>query len=508
VAAGQDGPVGGAVPAEQDGPVGGAVPAGHARYAGEVTDPTRDSSAPPESVYTPFPSFQEWMASFDVDTALFDGFAARLTSAKGSSTPESMTRAIEIATKWAAIDTGAIEGLYDVDRGFTFSVAAQAAAWDNIHLAKDDYTERAIKDALEAYEFVLDAATQTVPVTEVLIKQVHEIICASQDEFTVITAVGPQKQAMPKGTYKQHPNSPFNIASGSVHGYASVLDTPPEMGRLVAELTSAEFTAAHPVAQAAYAHYAFVCVHPFADGNGRVSRALASIYLYRSPGVPLVIFADQKNGYIDALEAADAGRYGAFSQFVFDRTVDTLQLVADEARTAEAGPLSARIDQLNASLLGAGGLPHDEVDALAGLLMKEFQAALVGVRGAAGLQSPLSSTVSSNYGHRGSPTDGYRDVTSAQFIAVHVESAAPATAAADVSYFAGVARPSTRGAELIIRRTDASVVVEAFFRDVTPLVTSALRHRLELAAEREFTETVSRTVARAEDELRSKGYLE
>ena len=494
--------------ATEDGPAGGAVRASRARYAGEVTDPTRDSSAPPESVYTPFPSFQEWMASFDVDTALFDGFAARLTSAKGSSTPESMTRAIEIATKWAAIDTGAIEGLYDVDRGFTFSVAAQAAAWDNIHLAKDDYTERAIKDALEAYEFVLDAATQTVPVTEVLIKQVHEIICASQDEFTVITAVGPQKQVMPKGTYKQHPNSPFNIASGSVHGYASVLDTPPEMGRLVAELTSAEFTAAHPVAQAAYAHYAFVCVHPFADGNGRVSRALASIYLYRSPGVPLVIFADQKNGYIDALEAADAGRYGAFSQFVFDRTVDTLQLVADEARTAEAGPLSARIDQLNASLLGAGGLAHDEVDALAGLLMQEFSAALEGAQTSAGLRAPLSSSVLHHRGHGVSEVPGYRGVPAALAASLSIRSAPPADAQVALQYDVGVARPSTRGAEFIVRRNDSGVVVEAFLRDLTPIVTSALRHRLDLAAEREFTAAVARTVGRAEDQLRSKGYLE
>lgn len=30
------------------------------------------------------------------------------------------------------------------------------------------------------------------------------------------------------------------------------------------------FVKAHPVLQAAWAHFAFVAVHPFADGNGRV----------------------------------------------------------------------------------------------------------------------------------------------------------------------------------------------------------------------------------------------
>ena len=484
------------------------MPAGRARYAGSVTDPTRASSSPLEGVYTPFPSFSEWLASFDVDVELFDSFAARLTAAKESSTPESMNRAIDIATKWAAIDTGAIEGLYDVDRGFTFSLAAQAAAWDNIHIAKDDYTERAIKDALEAYEFVLDAATHTLPVTEVLIKRIHEIICASQDEFTVITAVGPQKQEMPKGEYKRHANSPFNIATETVHAYASVLDTPPEMTRLVGELNSDAFAEAHPVAQASYAHYAFVCIHPFADGNGRVSRALASIYLYRAPGVPLVIFADQKNVYIDSLEAADAGRHRAFSQFVLDRTIDTMQLVADETRTAAVIPLSTRIDGLNAALLGAGGLPHDDIDALANLLMREFLAAIQNVQAAAGLSAPLSSEVANYSGHGGSSAPGYRDVVSSPATQLQIRSAAPATAAIAVTYYVGVARPSTRGAEFVIRRTDSAIVVEAFLRDLTPVVTSALRYRLELAAQREFNVTVADTVSRAEDELRSKGYLD
>lgn len=72
----------------------------------------------------------------------------------------------------------------------------------------------------------------------------------------------------------------------------------------------------------AYAHCAFVAVHPFADGNGRVARALASAYLYRRPGVPLVIFADQKDEYLDALEETDSGNAQRFVHFVADRLAD------------------------------------------------------------------------------------------------------------------------------------------------------------------------------------------
>jgi Fic family protein len=53
------------------------------------------------------------------------------------------------------------------------------------------------------------------------------------------------------------------------------------MARLVAELGSERFIKAHPIAQASYTHYCLAAIHPFADGNGRVARAVASTYLYR-----------------------------------------------------------------------------------------------------------------------------------------------------------------------------------------------------------------------------------
>lgn len=126
----------------------------------------------------------------------------------------------------------------------------------------------------------------------------------------MVTEVGPQHHSLPRGTYKNHPNSPFNFEREEMHGYAPVADTQPEMHRLVETLNEYEFSTLDPVSQAAYAHYAFVCIHPFADGNGRVARALASTFLYRNPGIPLVIFADQKSDYIAALEAADKGQLG------------------------------------------------------------------------------------------------------------------------------------------------------------------------------------------------------
>jgi hypothetical protein len=122
------------------------------------------------------------------------------------------------------------------------------------------------------------------------------------------------------------PNSP-TLPDGRIHAYAPVADVIPEMGRLIDELRSESFLAAHPVLQAAYAHYAYVSIHPFADGNGRVSRALSSVFLYRSPGIPLVVFADQRNEYYDALSSADNGDPFPFIRFMMVRAMDTIGII-------------------------------------------------------------------------------------------------------------------------------------------------------------------------------------
>ena len=167
--------------------------------------------------------------------------------------------------------------------------------------------------AMDGYNLALDVATGCWPLTEALIRRLHETIMASQ------------KQPLQRGVYKSQQNSPVR-PDGSQHVYASPEETPSEMRRLVEQCRSDAFEAAHPVVQASYVHYAFVCVHPFADGNGRVARALASVFLYRDPGIPLVIFDDQKHHYYDTLESADAGVFRPFIDFIEQRAIDTMNV--------------------------------------------------------------------------------------------------------------------------------------------------------------------------------------
>lgn len=323
--------------------------------------------------YKPFPSFVDWELG-GLDTSDFERYAATLAALKQSVDPATLQAAMTTAQRIAAVDTNAIEGLYPVDRGFTRTIAAQAATWENAMDQRGPHVRPAFEDALNAYEYVLDAATRNIDITEKFIKELHGIICATQENYRVYTQFGPEERPLPKGAYKTMPNSP-SLSDGRVHAYASVDDTPPEMNRLVNELRSEAFLSAHPILQSTYAHYAYVCIHPFADGNGRVARALSSVYLYRSPGVPLVVFADQRNEYYDALASADDGNPVPFLRFMMTRTADAIGIIKSMLQRSSP-PIDSTLKSLT-SLFDSGAdaaQRYAAANQLCGLAVNEAQA--------------------------------------------------------------------------------------------------------------------------------------
>ena len=60
-----------------------------------------------------------------------------------------------------------------------------------------------------------------------------------------------------------------------------------------------------PEVEAAWLHQRFTQIHPFADGNGRVARAIASLVFIRAGWFPLIVKRDDRTRYIEALEKAD-----------------------------------------------------------------------------------------------------------------------------------------------------------------------------------------------------------
>ncbi len=295
-----------------------------------------------DALYKPFPPFSDW-ANCSVDTVRLERYSTSLNRLKEESL-DTLKRALEIVKRAAAVDTGAIEGLYQTDRGFTFTVALQVAHWEAAVSEKGPGVRPLFESQLKAYDYVLDFATQRIPVAEAWIRELHAVVCESQDTYAVYTAIGKQDHPLPKGEYKRNPNHVLQ-RDGSIHSWAPVDLTPAEMHRFCEELRSDAFSAANPILQAAYAHYAFVSVHPFVDGNGRVARALASVFTYRAESIPLLILKGDGD-YLTALEAADNGDIQRFVDFISEKTIETIRLTQDSFKAANAPSSEAALNQL------------------------------------------------------------------------------------------------------------------------------------------------------------------
>lgn len=70
------------------------------------------------------------------------------------------------------------------------------------------------------------------------VRQIHELICAGQETYRVVTSIGWQDRPLPKGRYKDDPNNPISRLTGQEHAHAPPIDEPTEMGRLVLQFRS------------------------------------------------------------------------------------------------------------------------------------------------------------------------------------------------------------------------------------------------------------------------------
>ena len=367
-----------------------------------------------DAQYRPFPDFPTFLAAATVDTDLWERVAASLQQKQADGAQADFDRAVEVALRAAAVDTGALEGEYTVDRGFTMTVATQAEGWEEQVAAKGEHVRRLFEAQLRGYELARDLALSDVPITEAWIRQLHAEVAEGIDTYWVQTPRGWQRQALPKGTYKRLPNH-VKQQDGTKHAYAPVDRVPHEMQRLVAALRTPEFEQAHPILQGAYAHYALVVIHPFADLNGRAARALASTFLLQAQQIPLVIFADQRNEYLDALGAADRGNYQAFVGLMFHCAIQASQLIASHlvppiGQQAEklGGKLALLTRTSEQNLWDIGGGLFQSLDDRAGSILYEAVALLEGV--------DVQVDGGSTYGATSaSAIEGYRPVTRDEF---------------------------------------------------------------------------------------------
>lgn len=91
------------------------------------------------------------------------------------------------------------------------------------------------------------------------------------------------------------------LSDGSIRNFTAPLQLDNAMEDFIVNLANNH---EHPIIKAAHAHYEFVSIHPFIDGNGRTARLLMNLILLQNGYPPAIIRISNRADYILALEVA------------------------------------------------------------------------------------------------------------------------------------------------------------------------------------------------------------
>ncbi len=156
-----------------------------------------------------------------------------------------------------------------------------------------------------AFDLIEDIARRKKQINHVVIQRIHEAVTAGILEDA--------------GKYRTK-----NVRiTGSTK-------TPPDWSKVTKLMDDLIKTIAHyknhTVEIAAILHHRFVEIHPFIDGNGRVSRLLTNLYLLAHGYPPVVLKIEDRGKYYRFLRAADAGNPGPFVNFIAKAVDESLTM--------------------------------------------------------------------------------------------------------------------------------------------------------------------------------------
>ena len=157
----------------------------------------------------------------------------------------------------------------------------------------------------EAIDYIESLSQAESPIGEWEIRQIHSLIMRRISP----TEAGRYRQLDVKAAGTDHVYPPHYLLSGLMADFVHWLNN--------------SRSALHPIEYASEAHYRFVSVHPFADGNGRTGRLLMNLLLLKA-GFPIVSISNQnREDYLEAIIRAQSSQGDA---------AELLRLICEAAR--------------------------------------------------------------------------------------------------------------------------------------------------------------------------------
>ncbi|WP_371121511.1 Fic family protein [Microcoleus sp.] len=199
----------------------------------------------------------------------------------------------------------------------------------------------------QAIDYIENLAQKDTEINEWEIKQIHNLI---------LRKINPEEA----GSYR----TLDVMAAGTNYRYPAHYLLSQLMRDFAIWLNSESALRLHPVEYATMAHYRFVSIHPFRDGNGRSARLLMNLLLIRA-GYPIAVIDNQiRNDYINALAYGQQNQddLSQLFELIFDATISSLVEVLRLLVTASSsrGKAQAFYQEITDFLDRSGGLGDGE----------------------------------------------------------------------------------------------------------------------------------------------------
>ncbi len=133
----------------------------------------------------------------------------------------------------------------------------------------------------EAFDYVRELVSDSVPLSENVIKNIHYLVLADKKED--------------RGVYRKIPVKIMGASHEPVQPYLIV----PKMEQLLEDYQKSN---ADIAAKLAKFHIEFEAIHPFIDGNGRTGRLLINLELMKQGYPPIDIKFTDRTKYYDAFD--------------------------------------------------------------------------------------------------------------------------------------------------------------------------------------------------------------
>jgi len=165
-----------------------------------------------------------------------------------------------------------------------------------------------VKGHNEGINLLLDIVKSERDFTQNDIRSLHKIILVESYSSKTITKEGiPATRNISIGQYKTTPNH-VKTATGAMHYYASPTETPALMDELMDWYEAAK-------KNDKIHHHRFVSIHPFDDGNGRMTRILMNLILMRNQYPLIVVPMKFREEYYGILSQADENEFEPLVQY-------------------------------------------------------------------------------------------------------------------------------------------------------------------------------------------------